>query len=144
MTNLKSLCLLLLVTNMAQGSAAFCAAPSVDKPVPTNVEVPIPREAAAVIEAVRVAGIRKDRETLVRLYSKDILWEGGAKRMFEQLGDGEDYYKWFLDPLLESLRAGCRGRRSGPILAVDCGPKQGPNSWFTLTEEGWRISHVSL
>jgi hypothetical protein len=144
MTNLKRLCQLLLVASLTQGPVALCAAPPAAKPIPPSIEVPIPPEAATVIEAVRSAAIRRDTKELVRLYSKDILWEGGAKRMFEQLGEGEDYYKRFLNPLLESLRAGCKGRRSGPILAVDCGTsRDGPTSWFTLTDEGWRLSHLS-
>lgn len=145
MFTLKRLCQFLLIAGLTQGPVALCTDPSAAKPIPPSIEVPIPPEAAAVIEAVRIAAIRKDTKELVRLHSKDYMWQGGAKRMFEQLGDGEDYYKYFLNPLLESLRVGCKGRRSGPILAVDCGvDRDGPTSWFTLTDEGWRLSHLSL
>jgi hypothetical protein len=141
----KRLCHFLLVASLTQAPIALCAAPSTAKPIPPSIEVPIPPEAAAVIEALRIAAIRKDTKELVRLHSKDYMWQGGAKRRFEQLGDGEDYNKYFLTPLLESLRAGCKGRRSGPILAVDCGTsRDGPTSWFELTDEGWRLSHLSL
>ena len=145
MTTLKRLTQFLLIASLTQGPVALCAAPSAAKPIPPSIEIPIPAEAAAVIEAVRLAAIRKDTKVLVRLYSKDIVWDGGAERMFEQLGTGEEYSKLFLNPLLESLRVGCKGRRSGPITAVDCGTsRDGPTSWFTLTDEGWRLSHLSL